>query len=78
MPPTIGAAVGFITSEPTPVFPQDRHQTGHHGGDGHEFGTQATNRAFNCGVLNGLVGKRCLGSICAPNWIFELSLISRK
>jgi hypothetical protein len=49
MPPTIGAAMGFITSEPTPVLPQDRHQTGHHGGDGHEFGTQATNRAFNRG-----------------------------
>ena len=47
IPPTIGAAMGFITSEPMP----DSHRIGarlrNHGSHRHQFGTQALNRAFD-------------------------------
>ncbi len=50
--PTIGAAIGFITSEPMPVSKRIANETGENGGDCHELRTEALNRAFDGSLFN--------------------------
>jgi len=52
MPPTIGAAIGFITSEPHSGLPQDGNQTSEHHPHRHQLGTKALHGAFDRRVLN--------------------------
>ena len=47
MPPTIGAAIGFITSEPMPLSHRYRCETEHHDRDRHQFRSEALNCAFD-------------------------------
>jgi hypothetical protein len=45
MPPTIGAAIGFITSDPTPVSHRIGTRLAKNSRDRHQFGTQALDGA---------------------------------
>ena len=58
MPPTIGAAIGFITSEPMPVSQRIGHETGKNGSDGHQFWTQTLYGSFDGRCLDVFVLER--------------------
>jgi hypothetical protein len=58
MPPTIGAAIGFIRSELMPVFPEDGPETRDHGEYGHQHRPQAQDRPLRRGSLDVLMVQR--------------------
>jgi hypothetical protein len=54
-PPTIGAAIGFITSESMPVSQRIRQKADKDGAYGHHFGLQTLDRTFDrCGFYVGI------------------------
>ena len=52
MPPTIGAAIGFMTSELNPLSHRDWRETQHHHRDRHQFRPKALHRAFDRCLLD--------------------------
>ncbi len=57
MPPTIGAAIGFITSEPMPLSHRIGNQTREHHAYGHELRPETMHGAFDDGL------PRCLRAL---------------
>ena len=71
MPPTIGAAIGFITSEPIPVSQSIGTRLAKNRGDRHQLGTQALHSAFDGGrpqcpalVSGAPLAMRCSSASC--------------
>ena len=52
MPPTIGAAMGFITSDPTPVSHRIGTRPRQNSRHGHQLGPQVLDGAFGGGLLD--------------------------
>ena len=62
IPPTMGAAIGFITSEPMPVSQRIGTRLASTARDRHQLGPEPLHRAFDGGLLNVRVGQRRAGS----------------
>ena len=52
IPPTIGAAIGFITSEPMPLSQRIGIRLASTATDGHQFGTKPLHGSFNGSLFN--------------------------
>ncbi len=59
IPPTIGAAMGFITSEPIPLSQRIGTEAGEYSADRHQLGPKTLNRPFNGGLADILLGELC-------------------